>query len=119
MGLSGSINDMNSGLDSFSSALSSSWQGKAGEHLGSLVDSKIKPIIQTLEEKANKLEQAAGIAGEIDHHIQLKNEYIAAKNSCNTETEEGKSKMGYYSSMIAQEESKIEQLKAQIRGLLG
>lgn len=119
MSLSGSINGMNSGLDSFSSALSSSWKGRAGEHLGSLADSKIKPVIQTLEEKANKLEQAAGIAGEIDHHIQLKNEYIAAKNSCNTETEEGKSKMGYYSSMISQEEAKIEQLKAQIRGILG
>ena len=119
MSLSSSISDMNTGLDSFSSSLKTSWKGRAGEHLGSLVDSKIKPVIQKLEEKSSKLEQAAGIAAEIDQHIKLKNDYIAARNSCNTETEEGKSRMGYYSSMIAQEEAKIEQLKSQIKGLLG
>ena len=119
MGLSTFADKIATGLSSYTSCLSSCWEGKAGQHLVNLSTNELQPKIEELQTKASKYEQACGLAGEIDRHNANIQSYQSSISGLDPKDEKQAGSISYYRGLIASEEQAIQELKASIKGILG
>ena len=118
MNILGALSEINSSVESYANSINGCWKGKSGDHICSLARTQILPLISDAMEKVNKLEQAISEASGVRGLISNIQEYNNCIRRLDITDPEGKAMFVYYNGLINECNSKIGEIRENVRQIL-